>query len=195
MHISNEYIRLLFQKVETHCTAEIYKATGKVFYPEMSTMTEWPIGGIQEPQLDTYSNQEHEDPDFDEEERKKSPRREWTVIVYLNNNYTGGETYFPPSDYYPFGTQIEKEIGDGLLFQGIHHPHGVFKVRRAPRHTLAIWFSEDMDNAMTQRPIQNVDHNENSIRKELQYLVDDVLFTEKRLEGPDWVNWKQQAKS
>ena len=195
MHISNEYIRLLFQKVETHCTAEIYKATGKVFYPEMSTMTEWPIGGIQEPHLDTYSKQEHEDPDIDEEERKKSPRPEWTVIVYLNNNYTGGETYFPPSDYYPFGTQIEKEIGDGLLFQGIHHPHGVFKVRRAPRHTLAIWFSEDMDNAMTQRPIQNVDHNENSIRKELQYRVDDVLFTEKRLEGPDWVNWKQQAKS
>ena len=81
---------------------------------------------------------------------KKSPRREWTCILYLNDDYTGGETYFPPSDYYPFGTQIEKEVGDGLLFQGIYHGHGVFKVRKAPRHTLAIWFSEDMNHAMSQ---------------------------------------------
>ena len=73
MNIFNETIRLLFQKVETHCTAEIYKATGKVFYPEMSTMTEWPIGGIQEPHLDTYSNQEMDDEDFNEEEREKIP--------------------------------------------------------------------------------------------------------------------------
>ena len=64
IHINNEYIRLLFQKVETHCTAEIYKATGKVFYPEMSTMTEWPIGGFQDPHLDTYSHQEREDEDY-----------------------------------------------------------------------------------------------------------------------------------
>ena len=36
LHIKNEYIRQLFQKVENHCIGEIYKATGKVFYPEMS---------------------------------------------------------------------------------------------------------------------------------------------------------------
>ena len=195
MNIFNEHIRLLFQKVETHCTAEIYKATGKVFYPEMSTMTEWPIHGIQEPHLDTYSNQEMMDENFNEEEREKSPRREWTCILYLNDDYTGGETYFPPSDYYPFGTQIEKEVGDGLLFQGIYHGHGVFKVRRAPRHTLAIWFSEDMNHAMSQTPIADLSHNENSVRQTLQYRVDDLLFLDNRLEGPDWVNWKRQAKS
>ena len=31
MHIQNEYIRTLFQKVENHCLGEIFKATGKVF--------------------------------------------------------------------------------------------------------------------------------------------------------------------
>jgi len=195
MHITNESVRLLFQKVETHCTAEIYKATGKVFYPEMSTITEWPIGGFQDPHLDTYSNQEQDDHDFDEEERLKSPRREWTVIVYLNDNYTGGETYFPPTDYYPFGHQVEKTTGDGLLFQGIYHGHGVFKVRRAPRHTLAIWFSEDMNNAMPQRPITELNHNENTIRSALQYRMDDTLVIGRKTEGPEWVEWKRQAKS
>ena len=86
-------------------------------------MTEWHKGGFQDPHLDTYSHQEREDEDYNEEEREKSPRREWTVIVYLNDDYTGGETYFPPSDYYPFGYQVEKSVGDGLLFQGIYHGH------------------------------------------------------------------------
>ena len=62
-------------------------------------MTEWPIGGFQDPHLDTYSYQERDDVDYNEEEREKSPKREWTCIVYLNDDYTGGETYFPPTDY------------------------------------------------------------------------------------------------
>ena len=196
LHINNEQIRLLFQKVETHCTAEIYKATGRVFFPEMSVMTEWPIGGFQDPHLDTYSYQEKDDVDYNEEEREKSPRREWTCIVYLNDDYTGGETYFPPTDYYPFGYQVEKNVGDGLLFQGIYHGHGVFKVRRNPRHTLAIWFSDNIDYAMTQRPVTELDHNENTIRNHLQYRIDDTLYSaDGYLSGSDWVNWKRQAKS
>ena len=58
LHIKNEYIRQLFQKVENHCISEIYKATGKVFYPEMAALNRWHKGGHQDPHLDTYSNQE-----------------------------------------------------------------------------------------------------------------------------------------
>ena len=153
MHISNEYIRLLFQKVETHCTAEIYKATGKVFYPEMSTMTEWPIGGIQEPHLDTYSNQQmnagtHED----------KPAREWTCILYLNDNFKGGRTYIPDGEVY------EPETGSGLLFQGIYIPHGVQKVRRHPRHTVSMWFTTDIDRTMPLYPVDDLNLNEDTIR-------------------------------
>ena len=195
IHINNEYIRLLFQKVETHCTAAIYKATGKVFYPEMSTMTEWPIGGFQDPHLDTYSHQEREDEGYNEEEREKSPRREWTVIVYLNDDYTGGETYFPPSDYYPFGYQVEKNVGDGLLFQGIYHPHGVFKVRRNNRYTISIWFTEDLDKAMTQRPVKDIGHNENTIKTSLNYRPDDLLFTKDVTQNQkEWIEYKKSCK-
>ena len=159
-------------------------------------MTEWPIGGFQNPHLDTYSYQEKDDDDYNEEEREKSPRREWTCIVYLNDDYTGGETYFPPTDYYPFGYQVEKNVGDGLLFQGIYHGHGVFKVRRNPRHTLAIWFSDNIDYAMTQRPVTELDHNENTIRNHLQYRIDDTLYgADGYLSGSAWIDWKRQAKS
>mgnify|MGYP003302987153 FL=1 len=141
LHIKNEYIRQLFQKVENHCISEIYKATGKVFYPEMAALNRWHKGGHQDPHLDTYSNQEvNLNPSVEKEveEGNEKPSREWTVIVYLNDDYSGGETYFPPSDYYPFGTQIEQEVGSGVLFQGIYHGHGVFKVRRGYRHTVSV---------------------------------------------------------
>ena len=48
LHIKNEYIRQLFQKVENHCISEIYKATGKVFYPEMAALNRCHKGGHQD---------------------------------------------------------------------------------------------------------------------------------------------------
>lgn len=200
LHINNEYVRSLFQKVENTCIGEIYKATGKPFYTEMSTICRWWNGGYQDPHLDTYSNQEQDiDPNIEQrvESGEEQPSREWTCILYLNDQYTGGETYFPPSDYYPFGHQIEKEVGDGLIFQGIYHAHGVFKVRRTERHTIALWFTEDLGKAMTQRPVSDLGFNENTIKPELQYTLDDIIF-----EGKDptrdprsWAEWKKISKN
>ena len=193
LHIKNEGIRQYFQIVENHCISEIYKATGKVFHTEMASLCRWHNGGVQNPHLDTYSNQEEKIGEGSAE----NPSREWTVIVYLNDDYTGGETYFPPSDYYPFGYQVEKEVGDGLLFQGIYHGHGVFKVRRSTRHTLALWFTEDLSKAMTTRPVTDLNYNENTIKSELQYQSDSVLFTQEDVtKNPKkWVEYKQFSKN
>ena len=199
LHIKNEYIRLLFQKVENHCIGEIYKATGQVFHTEMATLAKWHQGGHQDPHLDTLSNDElREDPNRENEvdSGEVPPAREWTVIVYLNDVYTGGETYFPPTDYYPFGHQVEKNVGDGLLFQGIYHGHGVFKVRRAPRHTMAIWFTADINKAMTQRPVDDLKHNEITIREFLDYQVETSLYaTEDISKDPlRWAEYKKISK-
>ena len=200
LHINNEYVRSLFQKVENTCLGEIYKATGKPFYTEMSTMCSWWNGGYQDPHLDTYSNAElNTDSNIEQrvESGEEKPSREWTCILYLNDQYTGGETYFPPSDYYPMGHQVEKEVGDGLIFQGIYHAHGVFKVRRTERHTIALWFTEDLGKAMTQRPVSDLNFNENTIKPELQYDLDDVLFHEKPLyrDPRSWAQWKKISKN
>lgn len=199
MHIKNEYIRLLFQKVQNHCISEIYNATGQVFHTEMATMTRWHIGGVQDPHLDTLSNDEvREDPNIETKvaSGEKSPSREWTVIVYLNDDYNGGETYFPPTDYYPFGHQVEPEVGSGFLFQGIYHGHGVFKVRRAPRHTIACWFTADIDKAMTERPVEDLEHNEITIRQFLDYQVQGGLYnTEDLSKDPErWAEYKRLSK-
>ena len=128
-------------------------------------------------------------------EDDEKPSREWTVIVYLNDDYSGGETYFPPTDYYPFGHQVEKNVGDGLLFQGIYHPHGVFKVRRNNRYTISIWFTEDLDKAMTQRPVKDIGHNENTIKTSLNYRPDDLLFTKDVTQNQkEWIEYKKSCK-
>jgi len=177
MHIQNEYIRTLFQKVENHCLGEIFKATGKVYYAEMSSITSWHNGGYQNPHLDTYSHQETAGKSESEIQNMNDgkPSREWTCIVYLNEDFSGGETYFPPSDYYPFGHQTEPKAGSGLLFQGIHHAHGVFKVRRGQRHTIAIWFTEDQQKCAPTTYSTNLDLNENTIKEHLQYDLRDQL--------------------
>jgi hypothetical protein len=200
LHIQNEYIRSLFQKAENTCLGEIYKATGKPFYTEMSTMCSWWNGGYQDPHLDTYSNAElNTDSNIEQrvESGEEKPSREWTCILYLNDQYTGGETYFPPSDYYPMGHQVEKEVGDGLIFQGIYHAHGVFKVRRTERHTLALWFTEDLGKAMTQRPVSDLGFNETSIKNELQYSLDDTLFlkNDPTKDPRSWAEWKKISKN
>lgn len=120
----------------------------------MISLNEWPIGGIQDPHLDTYSNQETKI------KRKDTivPAREWTCILYLNDDFKGGRTYIPD------GETFEPEAGTGLLFQGIYIPHGVSKVRRNSRHTISFWFSTDPDKQMIQHPIHNLDLDEDSVR-------------------------------
>ena len=61
----------------------------------MISLNEWPIGGVQEPHLDTYSNQEQS-----AGTETNYPARQWTTILYLNDNYRGGRTYVPDDQVY-----------------------------------------------------------------------------------------------
>ena len=122
MHIHAEWIRYEVAKIIVNLVGEIRKTSDQIVYPEMIAINEWPIGGIQHPHLDTYSNQE-----VNHGTSPDKPSREWTCILYLNDNYHGGRTYIPD------GEVFEPETGSGLLFQGIYIPHGVQKVRRHPR--------------------------------------------------------------
>ena len=153
MHIKNNYIRKCMAEVMVNLVGEIRKISDQIVFPEMVGLNEWPIGGVQEPHLDTYSNQQmnagtHED----------KPAREWTCILYLNDNFRGGRTYIPDGEIY------EPETGSGLLFQGIYIPHGVQKVRRHPRHTISMWFTTDIDRAMPIYPVDDLNLNEDTIR-------------------------------
>ena len=58
MHIQTSWLRNYVAEVIVNLTGEIRKISDQIVYPEMIAINEWPIGGIQSPHLDTYSNQE-----------------------------------------------------------------------------------------------------------------------------------------
>lgn len=155
MHIRNEEIRNNLAMVGVNIIGEIRKTSDQIVYPEMVAINEWPIGGIQNPHLDTYSNQQ-----MTEGTMEQSPAREWTCILYLNDNYRGGRTYVPNEQVF------DPMQGCGLLFQGIYIPHGVEKVRRHPRYTVSFWFTTDFSRSMPLLPVEISEYdNEDAFRK------------------------------
>ena len=57
-----------------------------------------------------------------------------TSISYINNGFTGGETFFEDQ------TIIHPKLGRTLLFNGREYKHGVKQVLTGNRYTLAIWY-------------------------------------------------------
>ena len=62
-----------------------------------------------------------------------------TSIVYLNDNYTGGQTY------YEDGTIFQPKEGRGLFFNGQYHKHGVKPVDKNIRYVVASWYKSNME--------------------------------------------------
>ena len=155
IHIHTNWVRDIFNRVGHDVTSEIYHAVGTRVYPEMTAINEWEIGGVQEPHLDTYSTVELENDIIEEH-----PSREWTLILYLNEDFKGGETYFPDQDNY-----VHKPVArEGLLFQGLYHKHGVYPVRRNSRHTISMWFSTNPDNIITDDRTKDLEKDHYKLR-------------------------------
>ena len=58
-------------------------------------------------------------------------------IVYLNENFEGGQTY------YEDGTTIQPVTGRGLFFDGIFYKHGVKEVSKNIRYVVATWYKKN----------------------------------------------------
>lgn len=155
VHIHNRQIRDILNATEYNLVGEIRKICDRVVYPEMTILTEWAIGSKQDPHVDLYSNH-----DIQVGDDQPSLPREWTCIINLNDEYRDGRTFFPQSEHNPELIEIEPETGSGILFQGIHHLHGVETIRGCPRYTIAIWFTSDLDKIMWDSPIKDlsIDH-------------------------------------
>ena len=59
-----------------------------------------------------------------------------TSVTYLNDNFTGGETYFVDD------IAIRPKTGRTLYFDGVYREHGVHTVRDSARFTLAVWYKK-----------------------------------------------------
>ena len=73
-----------------------------------------------------------------------TPQRDYTALVYLNDNFTGGELVFPDRD-----VVIIPKSG---LFVGFHSNHefvhAVPNVLSGKRYSLPVWFTMDSAKAM-----------------------------------------------
>ena len=61
-------------------------------------------------------------------------------IIYLNDNYEGGHTYFAD------GTTFAPVTGRAIFFDGQYYRHGVSSISKGPRYTVATWFTHARDN-------------------------------------------------
>ena len=69
------------------------------------------------------------------------PHRTYSAVVYLNDDYEGGQTYFAD------GPEIEVEVGKMIAFPAdIKYAHGVKKILSGQRYTLALWYTDSRDN-------------------------------------------------
>jgi len=168
-HIKSQWVRDTIMRVVYHLIGEIRMMSGQVVVPEMVGINEWGIGGEQHPHLDIYSNQE-----MDLNTHHGEPAREWTCILYLNDDLKGGETYIPEGKVMCHDNVQREYDADsfppqatsGLLFQGIYIPHGVAKVRRNSRYTISLWFSSNLKKQMPTHPI-DLESNEDLFRLHL----------------------------
>jgi Rps23 Pro-64 3,4-dihydroxylase Tpa1-like proline 4-hydroxylase len=62
-------------------------------------------------------------------------KRSVSFIFYLNDNFKGGETYFPRQD-----VTISPSIGDVLVFpSGYTHPHEAKQITEGTKYSAVIW--------------------------------------------------------
>jgi hypothetical protein len=67
--------------------------------------------------------------------------REYGAIIYLNDNYNGGHTYYPNHNF-----DIKPEAGKLAVHPGNpEHLHGVTKVSDEIRYTLASFWTQDKE--------------------------------------------------
>lgn len=68
------------------------------------------------------------------------PWRDYSSVIFLNDDYAGGEFYFPG-----LGLEIKPVAGTLVAFTGgMRHFHGVRKVIGAARYTMPGWYTRDI---------------------------------------------------
>lgn len=128
--------------------SEYYDDKSKVRYPDLlddngrfrdehinylSSILAHPIGSFMYPHVDIVGYIQKEDEDVPDYLSKWSGHL--SSVIYLNDDYEGGELYFKDLDIY-----IKPEAGDYITFPGNrHYQHGVTEVTGAVRYTLSTW--------------------------------------------------------
>jgi hypothetical protein len=119
--------------------------------PEQYLINRWRPGREQQPHIDFFYEEEpnHDydklskhnlTKDFLDTFGKMFQKKHYSSLIYLNDDYVGGELYFPEYDFI-----TKPEVGTLICFQGDEDAlHGVKKVESGIRYTVSL-FWEDVE--------------------------------------------------
>lgn len=122
-----------FQKRATAMLGEFYALT-QPLWTDTVQLNVWEQGSCLPPHTDNSN------PDGSPH---STPWRDFSSIVYLNDDYEGGELYFTAQD-----RVLKPRRGMLVAFSaGYHHEHGVLKVTRGRRITMPAFYTFDQRKA------------------------------------------------
>jgi predicted 2-oxoglutarate/Fe(II)-dependent dioxygenase YbiX len=106
---------------------------GEPLYSDTAQLVRWEPGVALPPHADNIHP--HGGPN-------DTPHRSFSSIIYLNDDYEGGETFFPG-----LGFRLKVEAGALIAFgAGHNYVHGVTPVTKGLRYTYAGWFTHSKAN-------------------------------------------------
>jgi hypothetical protein len=79
----------------------------------------------------------HQDDRHPDGSPHNTPWREWAGVIYLNDDFEGGDIYFQET-----GISYKPVLGSLIFFEGWRW-HGVRRVTRGIRYTAPSWFTSD----------------------------------------------------
>lgn len=113
--------------------AEAYNE--EAVYPDLMQIVRWFPGQEQHPHSDDMT--EHQD-----ESMSYFWNRHYGSILYLNDDYEGGHTYYPQHDF-----EIIPKAGMLAVHPGSpDHMHGVTTIQNKTRYTIAAFWSRNKDH-------------------------------------------------
>jgi len=94
-------------------------------FPDSIDLVRWPVGLSQPTHWDDMKGLG--------EENSWNSHRKYGVIIYLNDDYEGGQTYYPKFNHYitPKAGMLAVHPGDEI------HEHGVTAIKKTIRYTLS----------------------------------------------------------
>jgi len=121
------------QRSAAELVADFYGLTRPIF-PDLLQLMSWPVGIHMPPHADNANPDGSPHP---------MAHRDFSGILYLNDDYEGGELYFTA-----LNTVIEPKKGMLVAFTaGFYHEHAVLRVERNQRLTMPFFFTFDRGRA------------------------------------------------
>jgi hypothetical protein len=127
--VKDPKVKALMKRIHTDVAARLkdfYHETGDIL-PEATHIVKWPIG---------TSLGNHADNAYEDGRPNYVSWRTYSAIIYLNDDFLGGEFYFKK---YAYDLKPKKGLLVGFT-AGLRHVHGVRQVNYGIRYTLPMWF-------------------------------------------------------